>query len=273
MKIYEAKFMRASYSASIGNGFTVSGTFNYQDRKSLENLADPVNWRNPKKRIYTPNYPVELTSLPMPNNQAASFTLGINWQPGANYIELPDRKFSIGSKWPTLSAAITKGVKGIFGSDVDYTKWRFGISDEINLKLAGQFNYNISMGGFLDARQVYIPDYQHYLGNQTVLATRELAGFQLAPYYKYSNTASYQLQAHTEYHLNGLLSNKIPGFKKLNCFFVTGANLLHIHNGADYYEWLIGIENIFKVMRVDFVQGYEPGGGKPSGIRITLPIQ
>ena len=271
MKIYEADYFRIGYGTGIGNGLSVNANFQFQDRQSLNNLADPVSWRK-TERAFTPNYPTDLTNTQMPRNQAAMFTVGVTWRPGADYIEFPDRKISIGSKFPTITASITKGINGFLSSDVDYTKWRVGISDELNLKLAGQFNYNVNFGGFFDAAKTFIPDYQHYIGNQTILASRELASFQLAPYYKYSNTAKFNIAAHAEYHLNGLLSNKIPGFKKLNWFFVTGINGLHIDKGTNYYELLFGMENILKIFRVDFVQGFESGHGRPSGIRITAPL-
>jgi hypothetical protein len=272
MKIYEANFFRASYNAGIGNGINISTSFQFQDRFPLENLSDPVTWKKNAAKPFTPNYPTELSLSNMPRNQAATFSVNVAWRPGMDYMELPDRKIGLGSKYPTISATITKGINGFLGSDIDYTKWRIGISDELDLKLGGKFNYNMNFGGFFDAAKTFIPDYQHYLGNQTIFAARELASFQLAPYYKYSNTAKFNIAAHAEYHLNGLLSNKIPGFKKLNWYFVTGVNALHVDKGADYYELLFGIENILKVIRVDFVQGFEKGGGRPSGFRLSLPF-
>jgi len=272
MKIYEANYFRLGYGTGLGDGFTINGNFQFQDRYALENLADLTRWKDVSNREFTPNYPTDLTSSNMPRNKAATFTVGITWFPGADYIEFPDRKVNLGSKYPTITASITKGIHGLLGSDVDYTKWRVGISDELNLKLAGQFNYNVTAAGFFDAAKTFIPDYQHYLGNQTIFASSALNSFQLAPYYKYSNTSDFTLTAHAEYHLNGLLSNKIPGFKKLNWFFVTGVNALHVNNGTDYYETLFGIENILKVIRVDFVQGFEKGGGRPSGFRLSLPL-
>ena len=124
------------------------------------------------------------------------------------------------------------------------------------MKLGGELSYRLAVGGFLNAKQVFIPDYQHILGNQTVLANDPLSGFQLAPYYRYSNTSQLFATAHVEYHLNGLLTNKIPGFKRLNWFLVTGANLLHTQKGKNYYEAFVWLENILKIMRVDFVKGY-----------------
>lgn len=272
MKIYEADYFSIGYGAGIGNGLSWDAAFRFQNRMPLENLADPVNWRNPKNREFTPNYPVDLTKLPMAPNRASMLIVGITWLPGADYIEFPDRKVNLGSDYPTITASITKGIKGLLGSDVDYTKWRITVNDDLDLKLAGQLKYRFTFGGFFDAGKVFIPDYQHYLGNQTIFASQELNSFQLAPYYQYSNTSAFQGTVHMEYHLNGLLSNKIPGFKKLNWFFVGGANALHISKGANYYEFFGGIENILKVIRVDFVQGFEEGGGRPSGFRLTIPI-
>lgn len=272
LKLYEANFFTLQYTTDIGNGLTVSAGFAYQDRIALDNLAHPVSWKDIANRSFTPNYPVDLVSQPMLPNQASIFTVGVSWLPGANYIEFPDSKMSIGSKYPTFSVLVTRGVPGLLGSDVDYTKWRLGIQDEVDMKLRGSLNYHLLIGGFLSAKQTYVPDQTHYLGNQTILASRELSSFQLAPYYQYSNTSRFSMEAHLEYHLNGWLTNKIPVFKKFNWFLVTGLNALHIQNDRDYYEWLIGIENILKVIRVDFVQGFASGGGRPSGFRITLPL-
>ena len=94
----------------------------------------------------------------------------------------------------------------------------------------------------------------------------------MAAYYRYSNTASFNAAVHIEHHLNGFISNKIPGFKKLNWFFVTGANGLYLNNGTNYIEYFIGLENIFKIMRIDFVQGFEQNGFKPSGFRFSVPL-
>jgi hypothetical protein len=272
MKIYEAAYFRLGYGTGLGNGVNASVGFQFQDRKPLDNLSDMTSWAKHPEKEFTPNYPPGLDSANIPRHQSAAITFGITWRPGANYIELPDAKFSVGSKYPVVTASITKAIKGLFGSDVDYTRWRLNISDDLSLKLAGSLNYDIGFGGFLQNNKTFSPDYQHYMGNQTIFSTDYRTGFQGMSYYGYSNTASFQTTGHVEYHLNGLLSNKIPGFKKLNCFFVLGANGLYVNNNTHYYEFLFGIENILKVMRIDFVQGFEHGGGRPGGFRISLPL-
>lgn len=272
IKIYEARYLRLGYSTGVGNGLGISGSFQFQDRFPLENLPDPVSWQKNSSKMFTPNYPTDLSAVNMVRNKAAMFTLGLTWRPAADYIEFPDRKIGIGSAFPTVTALLTRGIPGLLGSDVEYTKWSVSVEDEVELKLAGKFEYKLVASGFFTAAKLYMPDYLHFSGNQTIFSIRELGSFQLLPYYRYSNTNTFSLAAHGVYHLNGLLSNKIPFFKKLNWFFVTGASALHIPGQTDYFEALFGIENIAKIFRVDFVQGFASGGVRPSGFRITVPF-
>ncbi|MBP9739699.1 MAG: carboxypeptidase-like regulatory domain-containing protein [Chitinophagaceae bacterium] len=271
LKIYEAWFSRIRYTAGIGNGISLFASFQYQDRLPLENLSDPTKWRDYKGRIFTPNYPTEIIANNFKSHKASIFSIGATWRPGTKYIELPDRKISLGSKYPTFTTSLTQGIPNFLSSDVDFAKWNFSISDNLNLKLGGRFSYKATIGGFINDKAVFIQDYQHYIGNQTVEASSYLNSFQLAPYYQYSNTAPFFTTVHAEYHLNGLLTNKLPLLKKWNWFFVVGGNALHINKNEHYYEAMFGIENIFKIIRVDYVHGFLANGSTTSGIRIAIP--
>ena len=196
--------------------------------------------------------------------------VGINWQPGARYVELPDRKINIGSKYPVFSFQYIRSFNGFLGSDADFSKWRFAVSDNINLKLRGVFRYRVGMGGFIDNDKVQLPDYTHFNGNISTLATEYLNSFQLLPIYQYSNTDKFYSLAHLEYNLKGFLTNKIPVFRKLNFYLVTGANGFYINGDKNYYEWFIGFDNIFKQIRVDFVQSWQNGKSWQNGFRIGL---
>ncbi len=263
IKLYEASFARVAFTKGIGDGFTIGGSFQYQDRTGLQNTT-LHKWRDVKDRVFTPN-------IFIPNHQASVATININWQPGARYVELPERKYSIGSKYPTLNLLFTKGIKGLAGSDVDFLKWRFGVSDNLNLKLAGRFSYRLAAGGFINRKSVFLPDFQHYFGNQQSAAAPYLNSFQLMKFYSFSNKEKFYSTAHVEYHLNGLLTNKIPLFKKFNWFLVTGNNTLYLGNNTTYTEVFVGLENIFKVLRLDYVQSFTSNGGGTSGIRFSLP--
>ena len=272
MKIYEADYFKMSYTTGIGNGFTLGAEFQFQNRKPLGNLADMTSWKDYPNRSFTPNYPTEISQSNMVANKASQFTFYATWKPGTNYIELPDQKISIGSKYPTFNASLTQGINGLLGSNVSFSKWNIGITDNLNLKLGGKLNYAFGIGGFLNTDKLFIPDYQHVQGNQIIFATPYLSSFQLPTYYQYSNTSKLNATAHVEYHLNGLLTNKIPGFRNLNLFLVTGGSALYIQPGTKYFEAYWGIENIFKIIRFDFVQGFEQNGRRPSGFRLSIPF-
>src|SRR5437763_15583174 len=110
----------------------------------------------------------------------------------------------------------TKRVKNIFGSDVDFDKWKLSVFDDVNFKLAGALKYRLALGGFINTNKVFIQDYQHFNGNRATLLKEPANTFQLAGYYQFSNTSNFYSELHLEHHLNGLLTNKIPLFKKWN---------------------------------------------------------
>ncbi len=268
MKIYEAPFWRTSFTKELPGGFAVTAYAEYQDRHPLENTTDWVITKS-KGRTLSPNYPEGFPAGNFPAHQALVASLALKWQPGARYVSFPDRFVNMGSSYPTITATFIQGVHNTLGSDINYNKWRLNVSDNIDLHLGGRFAYNITAGGFFNKAQLFAPDYQHYYGNRSALATDYLQGFQLAEYYNLSNAANFYTEAHAEYHLNGLLTNQIPLLKKWNWFFVAGSNAL-FYKDRQYVEYYFSIENILKLLRIDFVQSYNPQGGNTSGIRFSV---
>lgn len=268
-KFYEAWVGRINFTKGLGEGFTVTTGLQYQDRLPLENTTD-FSWRNIKDRSYEPNFPLEIMSENFQRHQALLLNVGLSWRPGSRYIELPDRKIDIGSRYPTFTVGLIKGLKNVLGSDINYTKWRFGVSDNVDLKLGGNFRYNFIAGGFLQRDSVAVQDMHHYNGNQVLMRAPYLNSFQLLPYYKYSNTASAFAEAHVEHHFNGLLTNKIPLFRRLNWHLVGGANALYIRKNSNYLEGFVGLENIFRIVRVDWIWGFDYGKPATTGIRIGI---
>lgn len=258
MKIYEAWYGKLQYRKELNNGFTLSGGIQYQDRMPLVNTSN-YKWLDRSDRSYTPNYPTDIMEAPMQRHQALVTELKLNWKPGIRYVEFPDRRMNLGSKYPTMWLELAKGWNKILGSDVDYLRWKTGIRDDLNLKIGGLFQYSASVGGFLQKNAVQVPDYQHFNGNQLWVASPYLTSFQALPYYKFSNTSRLWTEAHLEHHLNGLLTNKIPGFRRLNWFLVGGLNALWLDGNRHYGEVSVGLENIFKLIRVDMVFTFDQG--------------
>ncbi|MEP6701148.1 MAG: DUF5686 family protein [Bacteroidota bacterium] len=269
MKVYEAWFAKAVYTQGIAEGIVLRSSLDFQDRMPVKN-STTYTFRDVKLRDFTPNYPIGLLNKNISRHQAFSFSAGVTWQPGARYIEFPGNKFNLGSRYPTFSLDYTRGIQDIFGSDVNYDKWRFIMFDDVNLKLSGTFDYRITIGGFLNTREVQVPDYQHFNGNQSVFASAYLNSFQLAPFYQNSTTTNIYTTLNAEHHFNGLLTNKLPLLKKLNWNLVAGTNAFFVNSDNNYVELFVGLENILKLFRVDFIQSFSAGQKPYSGITIGM---
>jgi hypothetical protein len=262
MKIYENYFAKAGYSKTWESSATILIEGLYEDRLPIDNTTDFIINKKWQSR-YTPNYPTEILSQQFSRHQAVLIHASFSIQPGQRYIQFPKYKMAIGSNYPTFKLDYTKGLKNILGSDVDYDKWELNVFNNINLKLAGSINYNISLGGFLNTNSTFAQDYKHFYGNTGIIAGEYLKSFQNISHYQFSNTSTFFSTIFFEHHANGLLTNKIPFFKKLNWNLVEGANILFLNPNTKYAELFVGLENIFKIFRVDFVasirNGFHPG--------------
>lgn len=270
MKTYENYFGSISFSKRFESGLRIGLNALYEDRIPLNNTTKYTFSRKDSVRI-TPNFPVlgDYDTVFFSRHQAVIVSFDISFKPGQKYIQLPYSKIPLGSKFPTFSFNYTKGISDILGSDVNFDKWRFSIYDDKNLRLAGTFKYRVSVGGFINDNSVAIQDYQHFKGNQSHLAAGDyLSSFQLLKYYKYSNTNDFYALANIDHHFNGLLTNKIPLFKRLNWNLVAGANAFYVNEHNSYSEVLVGLENILKLFRLDFVVGFEYGKKVVTGIKL-----
>lgn len=268
IKSYEARYLRGSFRKGVGAGFSVVTGFQYQDRMPLDNRTN-YTWRDKDERAYTPNYPAEIMNGNIERHQVFMIMAGFSWQPGARYIELPGRKINIGSKHPIFLFEYLQAFKGLGGSDERFNKWKLQMRDDINFRLKGKFRYRLGVGGFIDTgSNVQVPDYNHFNGNISTLATEYLNSFQLLPIYQFSNISRFYMLAHLEHNFNGFLTNKIPGIKKLNLYLVTAANGFYINHNKYYYELSAGFDNIFKQLRIDFVQSFVNGKAYQHAFRI-----
>ncbi len=267
-KYYENWFGAAEYHNRFENGLDWLVNLVYEDRLPVQNSTD-FSFFN-KDRVLLPNHPFELAGIPFAKHQALVAGITLRYQPGQRYIELPREKIPIGSKWPIFEFQYSKGIHKLAGSDVDFDKWKLSVYDNLNLKLKGEFRYKVSIGGFLNDNRVEIPDLQHFNGNQTFYNFKYLNSFQLAPYYRYSNSEAFYFVGHAEHHFNGLLTNKIPLFNKLKWNLVAGVNTFYVNKNNYYVEGFAGLENIFKIFRVDIVSAWQPGTGNSYGVRIGL---
>ena len=258
LKLYENYFGGLTYINRFDNGLRIAGDLLYEDRLPINNSTN-YSFTGDMNKPFTPNYPYEKTTAQFTRHRAFITGFDVQFKPGQRYIEFPHNKMALGSKYPTLSMSYHRGWENILGSDVNFDKWKFSLWDEVNFKLRGLLKYRFSIGGFLNSKSVFIQDFQHFNGNQTILASPYLNSFQIAPYYANSTIASFYAVGHIEHHFNGLITNKIPFFRVLKWNLVGGANAFYVNTANNYFEIFGGLENILKLLRVDLVGSYLNG--------------
>jgi len=267
LKIYENYYGSVQFRKRLENGLRVTLGASYEDRMPLNNTTD-YSFFGDKNKPFTPNYPYPLIAENFPRNQALMAGVDLQFKPGQRYIEFPDNKLSLGSKYPTLLLSFRAGLPDALGSDVNFSKWSFYVWDEINFKLKGLLKYRLGTGGFMNSKSVFVMDDIQFLGNQTFYASPYVESFQLMPYYQYGTTASWYGEGHIEHHFNGMLTNKIPGIRNLQWNLVIGGNGLFINSASNYAEVFAGIENIFKLFRVDVISSWVNGYFGQVGVRV-----
>ncbi|MEX1000479.1 MAG: DUF5686 family protein [Crocinitomicaceae bacterium] len=173
-------------------------------------------------------------------------------------------RMSLGSKYPIISLTHTWGIKDVLGSDNDFHRLDFVWDHRPRIGMFGRIQYSVYAGKVFGT--VPYPFLQLHPGNQTLYLQR--TGFNLMRYYEFISDE--WVGVNFEHRLQGLIMDRIPLIKKLKWRLVYHAKMVigrynNKHNAElllptysnkltyPYYEAGIGLENIFKFIRVDAV--------------------
>ena len=270
MKMFKETGVETSYFTEVVNGVYFSSLVKYVERDALKNSSD-ILFVDDKKKLFTSNDPrneFNHDSLFATNNAfTAEITFSFRFK--QKYVTLPNQKIITGSKYPRLSVSYKKAFP-VFNTTADYDLASAMIYDELNLGLFGRLGIRLKGGGFVNTKKLLFMDFKYFLGNQTLFNTNDyLSSFRLLPYYTFSADKCFA-EAHAEHHFNGFIINKIPVLKKLKVQEVVGGHLLMSNKLKQYYEINFGFENIFNVLRVDYVLGYGINNKVNSGFTIGI---
>ena len=258
LKIYEQTFGKIEYSQEVTNGFSMSGSLEYANRKPLFSNTDYVTvGRNITFQSNNPLDPTDFTA-PFVQHNIASLNISVNIVFDQKYLSYPDRKFAIGnSKYPAVSINYRKNF-GASSSEFNSDLFTANVRQFVSLGNFGNFRYNVRSGIFLQQKDIPFMDYLHANGNQVKLApSNKMTSFGLLDYYQFSTNGKYA-EAHLEQNFKGFLLGKIPLINKLNFHLVTGAKGLFTGERKPYAEYSIGLDNIgvgkWRFLRVDYVK-------------------
>jgi len=183
-----------------------------------------------------------------------------------------NQRISLGTKsWPVFKLKYTLGLPSLFNSNTQYQKLDLSISDNFKLGSLGRSYYDFTAGKIFGA--VPLPLLEVFVGNESPFYTT--AGFNLMNYFEFVNDEFVTLKY--RHYFEGLLLNRIPLIKKLKWRTLVSASIAYggLSNAnkmlsapfdasgnptlpfsslgnKPYVELGYGIENIFKVFRVDF---------------------
>ncbi|MDH4474147.1 MAG: DUF5686 family protein [Fluviicola sp.] len=197
--------------------------------------------------------------------QTAEITARFRWAKDEEFLAGSFDRTSIRSKYPVFSLQGIFGVKGVFGSDYNYQKVEFSMEHIRTVGVLGRLRYQI-VGGYIFGTVAY-PFLKVHEGSQSYwLYTNS---FNRLSFFEFISDR--YVGALVEQHWEGLLFDRIPLIKKLQWRLVTTGRMTYgaISNrhqeamllpeftkkfgDTPYVELAVGIENIFKVGRIDLV--------------------
>ncbi len=277
-KYYDKSYGKIRAKTELFNGVFVNGHIEYAHREPLFNTTDHSYFYK-ESREYFSNNPTDLMNYgeaPFEPHQALTIGLDIRLRIKQRYLSYPDRKFILGSDFPTFYISYRRGLP-ILGGDTDFDFVSLAMRDNIKLGMAGTSRYNLEGGMFISDKSVPFPDFHHFNGNTLIVnfMIRYLDQFRMLDYYEHSTTQPY-MKLQWEHHFDGVILGKIPGIRKLQWGLVAGTNILYSDSTKAYSEIFIGIDkigwDIFRLVRVDFVTQLRKGMEKP-GFNVLVGIE
>jgi len=205
---------------------------------------------------------------------------------GATLRFAPNEKFYQGlsyrtpiiTKYPIFQLSYTQSIKGLLGSDYDYGKLNLTVFKRIYLSPIGYMDVELE-GSKIFGREIPFPLLTVHRANQTY--SYQLLSYNLMNFLEF--VSDQHLSLFAEQHFNGFFFNKIPlikrlGWREIISFksiygSVTDKNNPNVTSdlmrfptdalgnpttytleGTPYMEMSVGIGNILKFFRVDYVQ-------------------
>lgn len=217
---------------------------------------------------------------------SAEITLSTHFAYREKFLWGKFERKSLGSQYPSLDLDLTYGPKGLLGSEFEYFKFRLKISDKVETNPLGFLRYRVTLGKIYGTLPYSL--LKLHEGNETY--AYDPLSFNMMNYYEFVSDEYISLFG--EQHFQGFFLNRIPLIRRLHWREVVSCNILYgrlseknksvmyFPEGLSglstpYYEAGVGIENIFRVIRIDALWRFsylDHPNTNPFGIRATMQI-
>ena len=202
----------------------------------------------------------------------------LRFAPNEKFYQGLDYKTPVITKYPIFQLTYTKGFSGVIDSDFDYDKLTFNFFKRVYLSPIGFSNIEVEAGKVFTEGIPYMNLYIHR-ANQTY--SFQQRSFNLMNFLEFVSDEYAAL--FIEHHFNGFILNKVPLFKRLKWRAIVsakgiwgqltdgnnpevteglmnfptyddGKSTTYTLSAKPYAEVSVGVGNIFRFFRVDFVK-------------------
>jgi Family of unknown function (DUF5686)/CarboxypepD_reg-like domain len=226
-------------------------------------------------RKYTPllNLPAKTFFPVAEGSTLTSFELALKLRFAylERFLETDYNRFSMGTKYPIVEVMLAKGISGVFNSAYNYTKYSALVKDVMKLSPYGTLSYKVYAGKINGTLPFTF--LENHPGNDLYYYTP--SAFNLMNRFEYLSDK--YAGVNLEHNIGSGLFRFIPITRKLkwrqfwnvktlwgslspeNIALNNKINTFKTINGNTYIELGTGIDNIFKLLRLDFVWRLSPG--------------
>ncbi|MDB5109576.1 MAG: hypothetical protein JWR67_690 [Mucilaginibacter sp.] len=216
----------------------------------------------------------------LPNLTTTEANLNLRYAPHEEFYQGKIYRVPVPSKYPVFSVDYTRGFKGVFNGSYNYQNLHARIDKRVYLSQLGYADASVEASHIFG--QVPYPLLDIFQANQTYAYS--LYSYNLMNFLEF--VGDHYESINIDQHFVGFFLNKIPLLKKLKWREVvsfkaawgglsdlnnpalhpslyqfpvtsTGQPITYALGGVPYMEGSVGIENIFKFLRVDLVRRFD----------------
>lgn len=281
LNLFGKDYLAFEFNSQPKVGLSISTSLEYAYRYPLYNNTDfsLVN-SNANFDSNNKDFSNNISAQGFDAHQALSFNFNMSYQFKQLYEVRYRQRFqdlyggrqNLQQRAPKLYYDLRAGIPTAFSS-TNYIFQRIGLQNSFRWGNIGLSQFDFSAGGFTLAENVPFVDYQHFDGVQVFFlqpsAERSamIKQFSSLPYYNYSTNASF-IELHFEHSFDGALLSKVDFIRPYKVHSLVGFNSLHLKDRRAFIELFFGLDNIFKILRLEFIAGIDNFQGIRPAMRI-----
>jgi hypothetical protein len=148
-----------------------------------------------------------------------------------------------------------------------------GIRQKVDFAINDHFSYRVNVGKFISHDRLFFEDFQHF-NTQPVnfMFSSYDNSFRLLPFYQYSTGRQFA-EAHAEWLSRRFVLKLLPLLKNSSISEKVFVNYLTTPEMRNYVETGYGLNNIFLLLNIEAVAGFENGKFSHSGIKVSLNLR